>query len=85
MPFSKFQPCGEHAVFSPNILHFCKKIFLSEEYLARACSFIVDCWGFSRSLLRIQSHWVERIPRVSMLSEAMKYPDYIIWYKSRLG
>ena len=36
--------------------------FLSERCLARACSFAVDCWGFSRSLLRISSHWVERIP-----------------------
>ena len=53
-------------------------------YLARACSFTVDCWEFSRSLLWIPSHWVERIPRVNMLAEARKYPNYIIWYKRRL-
>ena len=58
--------------------------FLSEKYIASACSFTVDCWGFSRSLLRISSHWVERIPRVSMLAEALKYSNYIIWYKRRL-
>ena len=27
IPFSKFHPCGAHALFSPNILHFSKKIF----------------------------------------------------------
>ena len=27
MLFSKFHPCGEHALFSPNILHFSKIFF----------------------------------------------------------
>ena len=27
---------------------------------------------------------VERIPRVNMLAEALKCPNYIIWYKGRL-
>ena len=64
--------------------HFPKKIFLSEKHLARACSLTVDCWGFLRSLLRIPSHWVDEFLRVNMLAEVPKYPNYIIWYKSRL-
>ena len=31
IPFSKFPPCGEHALFSPIILHFSKNIFLKRE------------------------------------------------------
>ena len=37
---------------------------------------------FSRSLLRFPR--VERIPRVYMLAVALKCPNYIIRYKSRL-
>ena len=36
--------------------------FLKREVSSSACSLTVDCWGFSRSLLRVPSHWVERIP-----------------------
>ena len=84
MPFSKFQPRGELVLFNLNIFHFFKKIKkrTGEKYLARACSFTVDCWGFSRSLLRIPR--VERISRVNMLAEALKCLDYIMWYKSSL-
>ena len=74
-PFSKFLPCGELVLFSSNIVHFSKKFFLSEKYLARACSFTVDCCGFSRSLLRIPR--VERIPRVNVLAESLKCPNYL--------